>query len=246
MEKPFKIQFAGSSGATVVKLTDSSELASALPAIGLKLASQRVLVLIGGASKMSPQNYQQLQQLFVKVLAPLAEKWQACVVDGGTDAGVMRLIGEARAAIAGKFPLIGVSPMGLVTLPGHSASAEEAAPLECHHTHFLLVPGNRWGDESPWLAGVATELAVQSSSVTILVNGGEVTWRDARQNVQAGRTVIAIAGSGRTADMIAAGLRGEATDERARLLIASGLVQAVDLTADAKTLTSIIEGIFAR
>jgi SLOG in TRPM, prokaryote len=194
---------------------------------------------------LNTQDYRRLQQLFMTVLAPLAEKWQACVVDGGTDAGVMRLMGEARAAIAGRFPLIGVSPVNLATLPSQTAHSEAAAPLERHHTHFLLVPGSTWGDESPWIAGVATALADQSPSVTVLVNGGEVTWQDAAQNVQAGRMVIAIAGSGRTADMIAAGLRGEATDTRTKSLIASGLVRAVDLSADAETLTGIIEKIFA-
>ena len=245
MEKPFEIKFEDSSAAIVVKLTAPTQIALALQDLGLNHTHRRVLVLIGGASKLRPQDYQRLQHLFVTVLAPLVEKWQACVIDGGTDAGVMRLMGQARAAIAGKFPLIGVSPMNLATLPSQCASSAEAAPLERHHTHFLLVPGSTWGDESPWLAGIATELAAQAPSVTVLVNGGEVTWQDAAQNVQAGRSVITIAGSGRTADCIAAGLRGEMTDARAHSLIASGLVQAVDLSADAETLTSIIERIFA-
>ncbi len=245
MEKPFEIKFEDSRAATVVKLTAPAQIALALQRLGLNHTHQRVLVLIGGASKVSTQDYQRLQHLFMTVLAPLAEKWQACVVDGGTDAGVMRLMGEARAAISGRFPLIGVSPASLATLPSQLASCEDSAPLERHHTHFLLVPGSTWGDESSWIAGVATELAAQAPSVTVLVNGGEVTWQDAAQNVEAGRVVIAIAGSGRTADTIAAGLRGEIKDARTRSLIASGLVQAVDLSADAETLTSIIERIFA-
>ena len=36
---------------------------------------------------------------------------------------------------------------------------ESAAPLDPDHTHFNLVPGNGWGDESPCLANAATQLA---------------------------------------------------------------------------------------
>src|SRR5206468_11337979 len=59
------------------------------------------------------------------------------------------------------FPLIGVAPAGAVALPRSSDPhpAPEAVPLEPHHSHFLLVPGERWGDESPWLAAVVAALA---------------------------------------------------------------------------------------
>lgn len=246
MEKVFEIQFAASNVATGIRLTEPTQIAPALQALGLSPIHHRVLVLIGGASKVTPHEYQQLRQLFITVLAPLVEKWQACVVDGGTDAGVMRLMGEARSTIGGHFPLIGVSPFNLVAGPHHLADSPTATPLEPHHTHFLLVPGSNWGDESPWIADIATALAAQAPSVTVLVNGGEVTWQDARQNVQVGRALIAIAGSGRTADIIAAEVRGEATDTRAQSLVASGLVTAVDLHAEPTALASIIEEIFAR
>jgi len=106
------------------------------------------------------------------------------------------------------------------------------------------VPGSAWGDESAWIAETATQLASGAPSVTVLINGGEVTWEDARQSIRAGRLVITIAGSGRTADLLAAGLRGDPTDDRAKALIASGLVQAADLSAGAIALAEIIETIF--
>ncbi len=107
------------------------------------------------------------------------------------------------------------------------------------------MPGSKWGDESAWIADVATQLAAGAPSVTVLINGDEVTWEDARQSVRAGRLVITIADSGRTADLLAARLRADPTDARAKELIASGLVQAVDLTAGTISLTTIIETIFA-
>ena len=52
------------------------------------------------------------------VLVPLAAEHHLTVVDGGTDAGIMKMMGEARSAARHSFPLIGVAPSGLVSLPG--------------------------------------------------------------------------------------------------------------------------------
>jgi hypothetical protein len=48
--------------------------------------------------------------------------------------------------------------------------------------------------------------------------------------VDAGRPVITLAGSGRTADMLAAAIRGDDSDRRAAELVDSGLVRAADVT----------------
>ena len=245
MEKPFKITFPNQLTARAIQVNSTVTLSDALHELGFHHRHHRVLVVIGGASKLSVEDFARVRLLFVKVLAPLAEKWGAFVVDGGTDVGVMRLMGQARAELGATFPLIGVSPVGLAVLPNQVVFAEKAAPLEPHHTHFVLVPGSTWGDESSWIADIASELADGAPSVTVLINGGEVTWQDALQNIQAGRSLVVIEGSGRTADLLAAVLRGEAIDERAETLVASGLVQAIDLEAGLEALTQIIEEIFS-
>jgi hypothetical protein len=183
--------------------------------------------------------------LFVKVLAPLAEELGASVVDGGTDVGVMQMMGQSRAEIAATFPLIGVTPVGKVALPDQIPSSSKLTALEPHHTHFVLIPGSNWGDESPWLARVASVLANGAPSVTVLVNGGEIAWKDVSENLKANRPLLVIAGSGRLADTLAATLRGEATDERAKELVASGLVQAIDLTESFDSLTRLINEMFS-
>jgi hypothetical protein len=165
-------------------------------------------------------------------------------VDGGTDAGVMQMMGQARAETAATFPLIGVTPAGKVALPDRIPSSKVTA-LEPHHTHFVLVPGSNWGDESPWLARVASVLANGAPSVTVLVNGGENAWTDVSENLKANRPLLVIAGSGRLADTLAAALRGEATDERARELVASGLAQAIDMTESFDRLTRLLNEMFS-
>ncbi|MBW4441111.1 MAG: hypothetical protein KME10_07740 [Plectolyngbya sp. WJT66-NPBG17] len=241
----FTVTFSNQLDAAIAQVMSVSGIPLALEAMELAERHRPVLVVIGGASKLGEADYQQVQRLFLDVLAPIAQKWQASVVDGGTDAGVMRLMGQARDAIDGTFPLIGVAPIGLARLPDQPLKSEDAIPLEPYHSHFFLVPGSSWGDESAWIAAIASELAGSAPSITVLINGGEITWADALQNVRAGRGMIVIAGSGRTADLLAAGLRGEPTDARAEELIASGLVQMVELSADSDVLTTTIEAVFA-
>ena len=161
-----------------------------------------VLVLVGGAGYL--ENEDALESLFT-ALARVAEEVGAIVVDGGTDAGVMCLMGRARAATRGTFPLVGVAPRGRVRLPDEPPAADDdRVPVEPHHTHLILVPGNAWGDESPYLARVATLLAGNAPSVTVLVNGGEVARQDVEHSLAEGRPVIVVAGTGRLADELAA------------------------------------------
>ncbi len=79
----------------------------------------------------------------------------------------------------------------------------------------------------------------------MLVNGGEVSWKDASESIEAERSLIVVAGSGRTADILASAVRGQSTDSRAEEIVSSGLVQAIDLEAGASAFASMIEEIFA-
>ena len=184
----------------------------------------------------------ELRPLFEEVLIPRAAAHGACIVDGGTDAGVMRLLGRAHSRVAGGPPIVGVVVDVLAGRPGRPAADPSGALLEHPHTHFVLVDGTRWGDEAPWIAAVADELAGGRPSATVLVGGGEIAWDDVGESVAAGRTVIAVAGSGRTADAIAAAARGDAASgDRARALTRGGLLVAVDL-ADRAALRAAVDG----
>lgn len=231
MQEPFQIHFPSGSTAIAVQPTAFSELETALHILGFQ-ESQPVIVVIGGASELQHYHLARLRTLFVKVLAPLAETWNAVVVDGGTDAGVMRMMGTARRKIHAAFPLVGVLPIGMATLPNSLPPAADAASLEPHHTHFVLVPGTQWGDESTWIARTASVIATGFPTVTVLINGGEVTWKDAAESVDAGRPIVVIGGSGRAADALVAALNGKVTDGRAKKLLASGLLRAVNLEND--------------
>ncbi|ACK73293.1 conserved hypothetical protein [Gloeothece citriformis PCC 7424] len=228
MKQLFQYTFSNGLTAKAIQVDDWPQLPEALYSLGFT-APCPTLVLVGGASKMSETDYLLLETIFTKIIAPLAESLKITVIDGGTDAGIMRLMGNARTAIKGTFPLVGVAAYGTIVAPGKIALNRDAASLDPHHSHFIIVPGYRWGDESRWLARIASLLTKDLPSVTLVINGGEITWHDVTFSIRENRPTLILAGSGRTADQIAAALRGESGDARTDTLIASGLVQAIDI-----------------
>lgn len=215
-------------GRVYVRVHSRDSLSVALEAAGLPSPGP-VLVIVGGAGGLDAATRRRLTPLFSDGLAPAIDSMGAVAVDGGTDAGVMRLLGDAREASASTFPLLGVAAEGTVHFPGSASSRSDAADLEPHHTHFLLVPGDQWGDEAPWISATASELAGGASSLTVLVNGGDIAYRDAILSVEAKRPLLVICGSGRAADEIGAAILGEPADPRAQRVGASGLASCVDV-----------------
>ncbi len=239
MEKTFRLATSNGLMVPAIRVESAKDLSKAMDELGFH-NPHPILVILGGAGKMSEIDLNRLRSLFVKVLAPVVEKLGASVVDGGTDFGVMQMIGQARAEISATFDLIGVTPVGKVALPGQ-IPPQQVAALEPNHSHFVLIPGSDWGDESPWLADVATVLAKKAPSVAVLVNGGKVSRKDVSENLKANRPVLAIDGSGRLADTLTAALHGEITDEEVRKLVASGLVQAIHLKESFDSVTQVIK-----
>ncbi len=220
MEEPTSITFSNAMMAQAVRVQHVEELPTALQKLGL-YSGYPTLVLIGGAGKMDSEELDRLRFLFVDGVVPL------------------------RATASVVFPLVGVAAVGTVALPDEPNPPRKAALLEPHHTHFVLVPGKHWGDESPWLSHVADTLSVGARSVTLLMNGGDIAWEDVEQSVQAGRPVLVVEGSGRTADALARAFHGEAADERAKRLVASGLLRVVDVTSNAGELARLMTEILS-
>jgi len=200
----FKLSLPTGRVAQAVAVDDRAGLQDAIAALGLQ-GSRPVLVIVGGAGNLEPDDYARLENLFEESLAPLAEELGMVVVDGGTDVGVMQLMGRARAKLGATFPLVGVMPFEKARIPQNPSP--QAKALEPNHTHFILVPGSEWGDESPWIAGVATALSGKSPSATILLNGGNASIVDVRASIADCRPVVVIAGTGRLADELATAIR---------------------------------------
>jgi SLOG in TRPM, prokaryote len=239
------IEFGHGHTARQARLRRFADLTAAVDELGLR-SRRPVLVLVGGAAGLGERAKERLGILFSDVLLPVAVACRAAMVDGGTDSGVMRLLGQARAEARASFPLVGVAAYQKVLLPGDGTEPADRAPLEKNHSHFVLVPGSSWGDESPWLSLVATELAGGAPSVTVLINGGDIAFHDVAHSISADRPVLVIAGTGRTADRIAAALDGDRTDERAAQLADSPLVTAVSRVEHPAAVRAALEALLRR
>jgi hypothetical protein len=209
-------------GPRVVRVTSGEALRRALDGIGA--LPRPVVVLVGGASGMSDEAVDALAAVLREAVLPVADAVGAVIVDGATDAGVMRAVGVARSVTGRPVPLVGVAAEGTVARAcGGTGTGEDAARLEPNHTLAVLVPGSEWGDEVRWMHAAAAAIAGRSPSVTILVNGGEIAFRDVAASLDAGRPVLVLAGSGRTADAVAAAAAGDVTDPRAVTIARSPL-----------------------
>lgn len=201
-DRLIECQFSNGQRASVLYATDAMSYSQVLSMLGLHSPTAN-LVVIGGASNMSSESLQRLSAVFEMVLAPLVQELGITVLDGGTDAGVIQMMGQARGIVDGTFNLLGVAPQSKVKLPQEiTRESERRKDLEPHHTSFCLIPGENWGSESPWLAQLATTLAGSSPSVTLMINGGKVALADLQANLATGRPAIVLAGSGRMADAI--------------------------------------------
>src|SRR4051812_34619922 len=193
---------AGGVEAPGIRIVGTDEIAAALESAGLG-PDRAVIVLVGGAGGMGEKELDTVASVLRDEVVPVAERRDAVVIDGGTDSGVMQVIGRARSALGGRFPLIGVPAESTVRVPGAGTPSPGTVRLEPNHTLFLLVPGTRWGDEAPWMMDIAGIVAGRRSSVTVLVNGGQIAYTDVAASLRSGRPVVVLAGSGRTADAIA-------------------------------------------
>ncbi|MBE9069895.1 hypothetical protein IQ260_24960, partial [Leptolyngbya cf. ectocarpi LEGE 11479] len=225
----FEYTFSNGQTARILNVSKSLSYTETLAALGLHNPSSS-MVVIGGASKMSPESKLRVSQLFSQVLAPIAETYEITVFDGGTDAGVIQMMGQARQQINGSFNLVGIAPKAKVYLPGytlcpdHSYNNTELINLEAHHTHFALIPGITWGSESPWLANCASKFSQKYPAITILINGGKISLSDLMLNLSVGRQTMVIAGSGRLADDITNIINGNTSTETTKDSIIQDLV----------------------
>jgi hypothetical protein len=183
-------------GATVkaANISSDNEIQEALEELGIP-HPKNAIVLVGGAGGIGFLDKFPMRKA-VDIVAQLAEETGAIVVDGGTQAGIMTEIGRQRKRNRFIFPLVGVVFDTLLM------KEDPTSILDSNHTHFFLVPGDDWGDESSWISKIATMIAGGRKSITVLVNGGKISRSDVEYSLLDDRPTFVMRGTGRLADEI--------------------------------------------
>lgn len=182
-----------------------ADLPALVNALGLRM-NRPLIMLIGGC--IHPLQADVTHDV-LQSIAHTAEQMGALVLAGGTHTGVMGTTGQIRCLENYSFPLIGVVPQDMPVYPGgptmrqYLRSEEKRRELAPFYSHMLLVPGGKYGNEASWVLGLADELSPRETSISVLVNGVNVTRKDIQLNLQAHRKLLALAGNSRLADELA-------------------------------------------
>ena len=186
-----------------------------LAKLGLAVGNRPVIVVCGGADDMPQPQLEIARGVLGPAVARAAQWTGAAVLDGGTAAGVMALMGAERAGHGSAMGvLLGVAPAGTVALPGEPKDGR--AHLDGNHTHFVLADSDEWGGETPLLMALADALAGDAPVAIVLAGGGTVSRQEALEAVEHGWPLFVIEGTGGAADAIA-GLWDRHREPRARL-----------------------------
>jgi hypothetical protein len=204
--EPFTISFHDGESAKAVVVPRQGDPDSVLSALGLKPGP--VIFIMGGAGFMEEESLRAIRSIVETGLAHFAEEHRVTVIDGGTATGVMAVMGTARRVSGYSFPLIGVAPHGQVEYPNHRLGGDDPVQLDVSHSHFVLVDGDEFGDESDMIAMLATAISRDRwlPALGLVINGGqivrkEVYARSASNNMRF--PLLVLAGSGRFADELA-------------------------------------------
>jgi len=166
-----------------------------------------LIMVLGGAKGLDDSRKARLTELFSDAIAPEAAELGALIIDGGTQSGVMAMMGDAVARDGRRSQLLGIAPAEKVTYPGGPGEAciADSAPLEPNHSHFVLVESDKWGGETGTMFELARALNVPVA--TMLINGGSIAGGEALQTVRNGWQLLVVEGSGRFADELSAAVR---------------------------------------
>jgi hypothetical protein len=164
------VLFTNGNCAHMVQTVPGAPIEEIIAALQLP-AYDEVIVVIGWAdafSKLAEPQQARLAQLCTRGIARAAISSNALVIDGGTESGIMELMGQGVADRGHKTALIGIAPRGAVTFVGDSNppsirttnDGQQVNPvnLDANHTHFVLVPGDDFGAESSMIAAIAKAL----------------------------------------------------------------------------------------
>ncbi len=255
MLKNKEVKFPSGNRAQLVRPAAGTPAADILKKLKIE-KPEALIMIVGGAANVDKSLNLLLVQLLSRGIARTAAETGAMIIDGGTRAGVMELMGQGVADRGRKSILLGVAPAGRVTYPGgpKGGSISEGAPLDPNHSHFVLADCDDWGCEDAVMFELAQVLAQRTPAITILVNGGEYSKNEVLKSVRQGWPLIIIEKTGRLADEIAAFWKEKVDNKKdpgiedpvMAEIIADGNIQIFPLDCPLEKMDTLIHDHFAR
>ena len=200
------INFENGNRAVVVTAPRDASAEAILDALQIA-TPHAVILLFGGAAGLDELRKAHLSTLFADGVTAVAAEFGALIIDGGTQSGVMSIMGEAVARYPGICELLGIAPKGKIRHPeiAGASGISDGAALEPNHSHFVLVESAEWGAETEKTLELAR--AFNAPVVAILVNGGAIAADQAVHSVRNGWQLLVVVGTGRFAAELGVALR---------------------------------------
>lgn len=224
------IFFSDSKSAKFVRVSSNVNIARLIEALDLG-SPRSLLILNGGTAKIEGDFTKNLSKLFDE-LAFILIRERITVITGGSNAGIFSLFGKALQRSGGPTaPCIGITVAGRTTVN----------KLEPNHTHFILVEGDSWGDETVVMYRLADELAKNVPSLAMFAGGGEIAISEMKENVSQNREMILLAGSkGSTHKLIEAKIHRDKTEPRFDLILSEGRMTEFNINGSLEEFKKLI------
>lgn len=250
-----EIDFGSGRQARMVMPPAGADPETIVQALGLE-QPDALMLIFGGADGMEAQAQTRIARLFRESLVPVAIARRALIIDGGTQSGIMQILGEVIAERQDSPCALGVAPIEKVTYPGKTGTATGAhtAALDPNHSHFILTPTTEWGSETETIFDVTALLSdclsesfeARPRVVALLANGGGIAKEEAYRCAWQGWNLVILAGTGRVADEIAeahARLPALPADPKIRDIIMRSTVTVFPVEAEPAALTKLLESL---
>lgn len=236
------VENAKTPSAKTIDLSEGIDLDTVFDRLGLP--PSMVVVLLGGADSFGDESLRSQMFLQLRDLLPTLAALRAVVIDGGTNAGVMRVLGEAIASQNQAIVSVGVAPAKLV-----SDDSQLRVALEPNHSHFVLTPGDKWGDETDTIMAIAHGISQIRRSgkvvgtypvVVIVCGGGDIVRDEIKHALQNGWPIILIGGSGGAADELVREVSSDVQRPLVADALASERISVVSLSGPPRDLQQAV------
>ncbi len=200
---------------TLIKVSFNDSAEHIIDTLELPFKPKSIILVFGGASGSLDTSSDSLSILhpILNTVLQYALDNDAIIIDGGTKSGIMELVGQRALEMEqNKKPiLLGVAPAGLVIYPDSSKAIDKGKEdstrtnLDPNHSHFVLVEGDKWGDETAKLFEIAFALASNNDIpvVALLAGGGQISKKEVLFCINKSWPIIVIEKTGHLADEIA-------------------------------------------